>query len=99
VSFFLALNAAAQILHLGHGPEEPVVHIGVLGDQSLKFSARLRRGIGGIALHVSFARIGGACLILVGLTWIGFVVGHSLSYADLAATSRGYQPWWQKSIH
>ena len=37
----LALGAAAQILHVGHGAEQvQVAHVGVLGDQGLE-SARL----------------------------------------------------------
>ena len=53
----LALGAAAHILHLRHGAEQPVAHIGVLGDERLKLGARLRGWIGALRIGSGVARL------------------------------------------
>jgi hypothetical protein len=32
----LALGAPAQILHVGHGPEQPIAHLGILIEQGFQ---------------------------------------------------------------
>ena len=74
----LALGTAAQILHVGHGAQQAVAHVGVLERASAFSSApSCAPCIGCGILGLGFRGIGRSCLILVGLTRIGLVVGHA----------------------
>ncbi len=71
------LGAAAQILHIGHGAEQPVAHVGVLGEQGVEIGPDLNVRVGAYVLGLGLRGIGDLRLILVGLTRIGLVVGHA----------------------
>jgi hypothetical protein len=67
-----ALSTASQIFHVGHGAQQPIAHIGILGYERLELGARLRRWIGAERIGTGTGRL---------ILWpgIGIFVGHWLS--------------------
>jgi len=70
------LGAAAQILHVGKGSEQPIAHIGVLDDQGFELYARLPGRIVAIALAVGTRSLVGIGARSGRVARIGLVVGH-----------------------
>jgi hypothetical protein len=68
----LAVGAAAQILHIGHGAEQAIAHVGILGDESSELGVRLGRGVDALGIGASDSR-------LILRTRVGRFVGHRLS--------------------